>query len=63
MERKNITLYLNFDEITIIGISLVHLFSESPRMTKIIRELHPNVDINYLVELIAQARDEMEGEE
>lgn len=59
MKRTKVSLNLNLDEITILGAALVHII-RCNRGTKTLETLYPNADIEYLLEQIAVARNEVE---
>lgn len=59
MKRTKVSLNLNLDEITILGAALVHIIRRN-RGTETLETLYPNADIEYLLEQIAAARNEVE---
>ena len=60
MERKAITLTLNLDEITILGAALIHAIRHG-WSNHAIELMYPNADMDYLLEQMVIARNEVEG--
>lgn len=60
MNRTKITLELNLDEVTILGLAVMHAIRNG-RDSEVIKTMYPNADVADLMEQIAAARDEVEN--
>ena len=59
MNRTEVTLKLNLDEVTILGAAVIHAIRNGWR-GEAIKAMYPNADMIYLMEQIAIARNEVE---